>query len=487
VPFRRRIRARARSERGSALVLVIAVVTALGLTTTSAIYYTTSTEKAATYSRGAVTASTLAEAGINEAAAVLFLPANNALDPNLLPATSSTYAGGTVAWSGTLDQATSVWTLTATGRMRNTGVAGAGQIARTVTAKVTVSPTFAQPLNNQAWNYIYSFHTGWDCDMTLQQSVALDSPLYVDGNLCLQNTATITRGPLVVKGRLTLYQRQNGVGSAAAPISEAHIANGCRYQNNPLHGPCAGPADNVYATTLDSNTPPLLPPTVGWDAWYANASPGPRFPCYGPKSSAPATWPTFDNDTARNDRVLPAWNLTPGTSYDCWTAGGELAWNAATQVLTVKGTVFIDGSAYISNGAVNGYDSEGSLYLSGTFLLKNSMLCAIVKPDRSGCDTTSWNPNQRMLVVVANGNGDNGVPAGSSIQLVSAFFQGSLYGTNAVQTDTTSQADGPIVASVVALGQSVNTSFPFITIVPVATPGNPTVYAQPSSPASFSG
>jgi hypothetical protein len=57
-----------------------------------------------------------------------------------------------------------------------------------------------------------------------------------------------------------------------------------------------------------------------------------------------------------------------------------------------------------------------------------------------------------MLVVPANGPGGIHVPTGDSIQLVSATFQGALYGTNAVEIDTTSQAIGPIVGSTVYLG-----------------------------------
>ena len=50
------------------------------------------------------------------------------------------------------------------------------------------------------------------CDMTLVNSVTVASPLYVEGNLCMTNTATITKGPLVVKGQLSVTKSQNYVG-----------------------------------------------------------------------------------------------------------------------------------------------------------------------------------------------------------------------------------------------------------------------------------
>jgi hypothetical protein len=206
------------------------------------------------------------------------------------------------------------------------------------------------------------------------------------------------------------------------------------------------------------------------------------------------TTPTFDNDTTRNKSVSTAWNLTPSTSYTCiGSGGGELSWNATTKVLTVEGTAFIDGSAYISNGAVNAYNGEGSLYLSGTFYMQGSYLCAIVLSNGSGCDTANWNPNVETLVIVSDGSGDNGVscPTGydrcDSVQLKSATFQGGVYATNNIELDTTANIEGPMVGYTVILGQSVSTSFPFITWVPVGTPGNPIVYAQPLAPTDYDG
>jgi hypothetical protein len=75
-----------------------------------------------------------------------------------------------------------------------------------------------------------------------------------------------------------------------------------------------------------------------------------------------------------------------------------------------------------------------------------------------------------MLVVAAQGTAGQ-VPGGTSVQLVSSGFEGALYGTGAIQIDTTSQAIGPMIGSTVMLGQSVTTSFPAISIVPAGTPG----------------
>jgi len=70
-------------------------------------------------------------------------------------------------------------------------------------------------------------------------------------------------------------------------------------------------------------------------------------------------------------------SLTPGTSYMCKTPNGQISWDNASSTLTLTGTVFIDGSAKVDNGRTNLYTGSGVLYLSGSFLLKNSKLCAL--------------------------------------------------------------------------------------------------------------
>jgi hypothetical protein len=184
--------------------------------------------------------------------------------------------------------------------------------------------------------------------------------------------------------------------------------------------------------------------------------------------------------------VVTVFDLTPGLSYTCRTPGGELSWNALSHVLTVKGTVYIDGSVVVDNGGTDTYDGQGSLYVSGTALIKNTRLCAAV--DGSGnCSVNGWDPNSRLVVIVADGHGGQ-VPANDSIQLVSATFQGALYGTWAIENDTTSSVIGPMIGSTVVLGQWVTTSFPAIRIVPTGMPAlQNTIYAQPRAPTGYTG
>ncbi len=428
-------------------MMAVGVLGCFTLTGATLVYYASTTSRSAAYSGQNSGAYDLAEAGVNEMMAVLSQPSNNALNKYLLGQqpdgtivkTTHAYAGGAVTWWGILNERTATWSLTSVGQTRNPTGPTASPIRRTLTAKVPVTPTLTKPLNSPAWNYIYATRTGNTCDMTLSQSVQVGSPLYVNGNLCLENTAAITNGPLVVRGRLTLFQSANAVGSSTAPINEAHIAGGCQWKNTPFHSSCSS-LDNVFARVLDATPTQIAARAVDWDGWYRNASPGPYFPCY----TQSGTVPVFDNDqgspaspdpTRRNFSVPGSFNLTPVVSYTCQTAGGKLTWDATTRALEIRGTVFIDGSAQVQNGAVNTYHGQGALYLSGTLLVKNSKLCAHLAPGGANCDSAGWDPNTTMLVVVANGPGGIQIPAGDSIQLVSATFQGALYGTNAVDVE----------------------------------------------------
>ena len=499
-----------RRQDGVSLVMAIGILGVLSISGTSLIYYADTNHRTAVYSRGNGSAYDLAEAGINEMMGVLTNPKNNALNQYLLPQTTHTYSTGTVTWSGTLTQSTSgasSWAITSTGKVRNTNSTDTTKmITRTLSAKVPVIPNYTQPLNNPAWNFIYSRATGSTCDMTLTSSVVVNSPLYVAGNLCLQNTSAIAKGPLIVHGSLTMSQSANYAGTSSVPLNQLHVKNGCKYRNNPLHNPCVqgdgsnSAYDNVWATTIDNTPTTTTPPTVDWDGWYANASPGPYYPCL----TSSGTPPTFDTDagslpnvnlTKRNNSITTVQDLTPSSSYTCKTAAGELSWNASTHILTANGTIFIDGSAKINNGALdNLFRGEGTIYLSGTLLIKNSNLCQATTGTGSGmkCTSTGWDTTQNMLCFVAGGNGSAGapqsqVPSGDSIQLVSANAQGALYATNAIDLGTTSNFDGPLDGGTVILGQSTSTTFPGFTFVPVGMPGNNEVYAQPQPPELYAG
>ena len=302
--LRERFRRVIEDQRGFALVLALGVTVVFSMTVVTVIESAQSNQHSATMSSGRASAYDLAEAGVNNAMSVLRLPTNNALDryvfcpdaaslPTLPCTRTDTYSSGTVTWYGTLYQnpaaGTAYWDLFSTGHVRNPF--GGADYMKTIRATIPVVPTTTQPLNNPSWNYIFSRATGSGvalsgCDMTLTNSVNVTAPLYVMGNLCLQNTAAVSKGPLIVKGSLDQQATNNHVGAAGTPINEAHIGKGCRYKAQASHNPCVygaaggtGTKDNIWATILDSTTPAVTAPIVDWNDWYLNASPGPYFGC----------------------------------------------------------------------------------------------------------------------------------------------------------------------------------------------------------------
>src|SRR5215211_4702391 len=270
-----------RRQDGITLVMAVGILGVLTVSGTTLIYYSSTNVRSVSYSTANASAYDLAESGINEMMAILSKPDNNALNKYLLGEqsdgtvthTTHTYDGGTVEWWGTLAPSmtgASTWSLTSIGKIKNPTGSSATKVTRTLTAKVPVIPTYTQPLNNPAWNFIYARGTGQTCDMTLQQSVLVRSPLYVAGNLCLQNSSAITAGPLIVQGSLTMDQSANYAGTSTTPLSQLGVRNGCKWKNNALHNPCqqgagASGFDNVWATTITNNPGTSAAPAVDWD------------------------------------------------------------------------------------------------------------------------------------------------------------------------------------------------------------------------------
>ena len=588
-------------ERGIALVMALGILVVCAIMLTTVVAYTSSGQRTASFSKARMTAFDAADAGMNNAYAVLNLPTNNSLLQSILPPchtanpdtstpattnptwmTSSSnltaqstwntnaYGTATTYWCGDLDRYGAQWFLRSVGSIRNP--TGAGTTTRTLNSKVTIQPTLTQPKNNPVWDYIYAGHTGSACDQTLNNNISGSSRMYIVGNLCLSPNVNLAQSKVGVGGNLDLSNNASvGANTSMSTRVETQVGGNCRYGSNaPPWVTCTGnqDANRIYSkladgTTIGVNHVPdvIAPPAADFATWYQNAIPGPSQSCT--TSSGPV--PTFDgNYPARDNSVLTAFDLTPSTSYTCrvgrgasttlaaaitasqttitvssasgfpasgtfrvriddedmtvtggqgtttWTVtrgvnsttaashvvsqavnqddagtSGELSWNATTKTLTVTGTIYIDGSAKISNGALNTYNGQATLYLSGTFYA-NGSLCAAVSG--STCNFAGWNPDHELLMIVANGNGGQ-VNPGDGIQIANNFsFQGGLYATNAVEFGNNVNVDGPIVGSQIVLSNNLTTNaFPFITTVPVGMPSNDEVYAQPNPPQSFSG
>ena len=491
-----------RREEGSALLIAMGALTVFAIVGTTLTYYTMRNAASASFSKEDTRSFSLAESGLSNAVAVLSNPSNDPLDPDTLPsseATASTmsYGGGTAKWWGVLNRDARVWSVYTQGLHTNPTGPKAAQVRRTLSAKVPVQPVYTQAEENPAWNYIYSRRTGNACDMTVNNTINGSSRLYVAGNLCVHNGAAITNGPVIVRGNLDLTHKDAVVGAAANMSTrvETYVGGNCRLTSGAWAVPCTGNQDARrifskrdppnYVVGVNNAAPIIAEPIADFARWYEHGIPGPSQSC----TTVSGTPPVFDTNYPLRDSSAPTFELTPSTSYTCRvgpadTPSGELSWNASTRTLRIAGTVYIDGSVRATNGQLSTYDGQGSLYLSGTFVVDSgTKLCAAASG--STCSFSTWDPNTEMLTIAANGADGSG--NGVVINANSAF-QGALYATQNVYLNNEVAVDGPVVGNTVIINNGVTTdSFPTISTVPVGMPGDETIYAQPNPPELFAG
>ena len=126
-------------QSGIALVMALMVMMVLTITISTTIMYSTQAQHESGYGKAKNVAYVMAENGINNAMAVLRMPpdlvtgiGNNALDktvfcgvPGYVTGTTNPctvrndFTEGYVVWSGSLNQATSTWTITSIGYVAN--------------------------------------------------------------------------------------------------------------------------------------------------------------------------------------------------------------------------------------------------------------------------------------------------------------------------------------------------------------------------------
>ncbi len=494
------------------MVVAVIVMGILAVGVSTVLTFTAGNQRNAGYSKSAQIATALASSGIDNAAAVLSTAAvpgnanNTSLIPNpntctssLLPstsatATSTTYPTGTVKWWGGFANASDcqnwIWTVHSQATVTNPTGPTAAAIVKNATAQVQVHAPNPGSFQLGVWNVIYSpYGPSSGCDTSFGQGVTISVPVYVGGNLCMGQNSVITK-PVWVGGYLFFQNKQSSVGSSSSRVNSAHVGGYCQVQNGgtqvfPCKSESTNPSTNIWVTGSPtdlrgaaSDFVGVTAPTICWGpntctgdpagGWYSVSSPGPLHPC----TTVSGTPPTFDTDTTMNNSVPTTFNLTPAASYTCKTAQGELSWNAATKILTVAGTVFIDGNATMSGSATytgwgsggactNNGDCQAVLYLSGSFNMTSSTLCAI--KSGNSCDWANWDPNKKILFIVANG------AAGISVNTTSAF-QGGFYATNTVSTGQQAVTEGPLASGtqVVSLGQQAGGTYPAITILPLS-------------------
>ncbi len=453
------LRARLFGEAGFALPFALITMMTTGTLATTTLAYSSWNYGSTKRSDAESQALALAEAGLNYAYSTLY----NSGTPTMasaVPTRTITLTTGDATYYGTLTGNT--WKLVGIGTVRNPTGPGSTPVVRTVSGKAALGSSTRGTANNAVWNYVYVDDP--TATTTLGNSVDVNIPFYVRGNLVLTNTAQVSSYALQVGGTLE-FRNTAHVGTTAAPIHEAHIGGGCRVgSSGSFVSPC-GPAQMVNATISDATPTQFVKPQVDLPRWYYDSQPGPAHPCT--VGSFPGG---FDNDSVPNNS-RSAVNLTPSTAYDCrvYDASGalvgQLTWvpgsGSNPGTLTMAGTIYFDGPIEFRqyNNAV--YTGRATIYAAGDITFANqSTLCG--DPE---CDA-DWDPQANLLAFVSGGN----VRVGQQ-----SHFQGAIYAVLDYSENNNSTFWGPIIARRVSLANSTVNHY-----VPIGTlmPGMPASYEE---------
>jgi Tfp pilus assembly protein PilX len=507
-----------------ALVLALGMLVTLAITVIGIIEYTGSNSRAAEVNHGRQDASSIAEAGVNAAYSVLNYwdtgtnTGNNATDSQLLgcnaagvctprcvsvvvqcPSANAVGVEGTASYQGTYDPVKAIWSITSTGYARNP--TGAATIKKTINATSAIVADINNPANISAWNHLYSTApqgAGCEVDIT-NNNVYIDTPAYVTGDLCFSGMYDrIWEQPggqpvdLRVGGKLVLAGANTSVGykdpwNNVFPITSAEIAQGCSTTAAGSPVPCTNPPFSWWVRNTGPFVPVTPPEVTNADAdnMYNNADPGPKHPCKAGTSPAGLPATTFEStgNTARDNSVATVFNLTPAYSYSCQSATGTgaLTWDDTTNQLTISGIVYIDGSMQITQSG--SYTGMGSIYLSGSFTMGGYALAFCAVPS---CVFGHWDPNTRMLMIVALGSGTAiNISGGLDI------FQGSLFanpGSTTALNGASAYVQGPLVSGKFQFNQyTLIQPLPTINKLPPGAPLAVNARATPQTPIITSG
>lgn len=467
----RKITTRLADERGFALVLALAALVVLSTAVTSVTYYVTSNTHTSDRSRSDQYALSLAEAGLNMAYSTL----ENASSPSMASAVSSTpvadmpLAGGFATFDGAYDSATQVWTLTGIGKAYDPNRAG-GFIIRTVHGRAKVGTASVGSQNNAVWNYVYADSTA-TCT-TIGNSVNVNIPFYVKGNLCMSNQAKVTSYALQVGGTVTMTSPSNEIGDPTAYLHEAHIGGGCSTDGIHYVSPC-GPSQRVYAGIVDATPTALSKPPVDLSGTASSANLGPGHGC----TTGSVPWAGgFDNDANPVNQSVGTIDLAPNnTTYDCKALDangnvvGELGWDGTT--LTIAGTIYIDANLSFGQLEKVVYEGKATIYASGTITVgQQTTICGVAD---CGSD---WNPSVNLLAWVAGkACAANGAETDSMSISNNSTLQGAIYTVCDYREGNSVTVWGPIVSHQVYLQNSTLNFY-----VPIGTllPGMPSSYDQ---------
>jgi Tfp pilus assembly protein PilX len=256
----------------------------------------------------------------------------------------------------------------------------------------------------------------------------------------------------------------SSIGVSGTPVSTVDVSGTCTYGGNPAHSPCSS-ADNVFGTSVSTTAVDLTKPTIDMAYWYQNAKPGPKHYC----NNAGGSYPNgFDDDSSYNNsrQGSDAYEeVTPsGSSYTCkvienGSTVGEISWNHVTHVLTIKGTVFIDGDfRFDDDGDLVNYQGRGIIYAAGDIEF-DELVCAGGNGSNN-CVTNgmqNWDPTQNMLIVLSGD--DSEYDQGSAVYqppTQPSGLQGIVYAKDDCTIHENFHVSGPLLCDRIILPSTSN-------------------------------
>jgi len=465
---------RLRQEDGIALVMALGITVVLIIFVASMISYTSSNSRAARLSANDLIALQYADAGLNAAYSIVVnqnvTSGGNPSAANLLgcngasgaadttgpsncttpapmvvcvaasgcasgdPGSSTVYGYYSGVNPGTYNGITvpgSTWLLVSSGYARNPE---GTTVIKTTTATVPISPLNAGAVA-AVWNHMFltSPLTPNVCSVDFGgNNMTITDPLYVIGNMCIsgQNTTVqeTTGQPidLMVGGKLIMNGSGSKIGTDSThPITSGVVVGGCTTVSvSSATTACDSGAYSYWVGTKDTFIPQDAPEVLSADIAndYNNFDPGPKHAC----ASGGLAASTFDNDTTQNG-TNASFELLPNSSYTCVSqsgaATGQLSWNNSTKMLTVTGSVFLDGNLTIGQSGT--YTGTGVIEAAGTITFNGNatVFCA-----ESPCNTAvnAWqgtSGNNSMLTLVALKASTTAIVFTNNSQT----FQGSLW------------------------------------------------------------
>jgi hypothetical protein len=296
--------------------------------------------------------------------------------------------------------------------------------------------------------------------------------------------------------QVTIYYQPvptTSIGVSGTNILQAHVAGDCTFDTQVAHTPCSA-ADQVFASTIDTTPSGLSKPAVDMAFWYTNAKPGPKQAC----TTSTGTPPVWDNDSTYNSS-LPAndtWSeVTPtDRSYTCQVKDaqnnllGELSWNYITHVLTIFGTIFLDGDfRFDDNGQVSHYQGRGIIYAARDIEF-DELVCA------GGTGTTScvtqpggmanWDPSANMMTVLAGRDAEFDQGTGQA-QSTPSGLQGLIYAGGNCLVHENFHLSGPIICNVIDLPSEPNGWPTYYTWPPLGSLVEGQAYGSPNGAADY--